>query len=437
MKAMRGIPAAALLALAGCTNGQVGQLPPVTQIPPSAMKLQLAMGTATLADVNGNARTGLNLVATFRAPGGGAATAANTPTLFGPPGFHAGKPISGLTPTQVASYSAPGALRPGQPGFVNPFLAGFGSLLGVYGYGLAPANIVDQASNVYVYGPNGIGSQLTAGATFGCIIPPGNNLPIDPYASSTTYTFGALRYDEEALPLNAATTTGGCIIDPPAPRSIVQRFQYYGGPPAWPSPLGSNQPSGFPGFPAGFTDFDLPPVSGKYTLQVQYQSGSNPATYTTLSAGASLPPSAASAPLPKVQAPTVIVHADGSATVSAFVPARVTEAIVFLNGTFCASGPANGIPYPAVNLSLLTHSQGAVTFEISNNLIPANTGPGSATTFCPPSMAHGLTITSTMVGFDYPAFEASYPQNTFLAPAIANSNGTADITTANPVTITY
>jgi hypothetical protein len=41
------------------------------------------------------------------------------------------------------------------------------------------------------------------------------------------------------------------------------------------------------------------------------------------------------------------------------------------------------------------------------------------------------------VGFDYPAYEASYPFSTSEAPTISGMTGTADITTSYPVDSDY
>ncbi|HXW50748.1 MAG TPA: hypothetical protein VEJ41_02055 [Candidatus Acidoferrales bacterium] len=418
--------------LCACTSGESGEMPDLS-IPNVAniARLQMVVGTATIAEPNNNFEIGLNVVTTFRMPGGNNATLQNTPYLSGPTTF-IGDPnpttnvnlVSGTYPTifaqQAQSLSHP----------LLDSLVEFGATVGVFGYGFAGDNTVNPTTYPEVY--NALGCTDLGG-----ILPDvgdGGNQPTSP-------SYNTARSNELALPLFAPRGCGyrGDFRFAPLTAS------YYGGPPAWPSPQGYNQPAFFRGYPLGFTDFASVPELGEYTLKVQFATDSNYISSAIVTTHAYLP---STVPLPVFPQPVINVQNDGSALITVDVPPGVTEAVINVNTNDClliANRPSN-------HYSLLTRTTGPQVLYLSNNLGPPNPATGQPThTFCtladvaaaqpyePPGTVlpttgfYGLTA----VGFDYPAFEASYPQNMSIAPVIQNATGTADVTTSNPFSGAY
>jgi hypothetical protein len=377
----------ALALAAGCSSGGVGTLPAQTTTSASTFRLGFAVGTARIADPYHSA-VGLNVVATFRAPGGQDATLANTPTLSGPANFNGSNSVSGALPTDVAA--AANSAHPSPPP------GAFGELIGVFGYGFAPLNLVDATTNAIVYSNACQGDFLRGVGTF-------NELP---------------------LPLDYNT----CASTDP-----FESWQWYGGPPAWPSPVGYGIPVGFSGYPFGFMDFDdVAPAPGQYTLTVQWLDNPAGTQYDSASAVANL----SSAPaLPAMPAPSLTVNNDGSGTLLVNVPHGVKEAIIDIGTTYCYTPPSplqDGVLH---YYSVVTKQTGPQSLTLTNDLGPPDASGKPTHTFCTasdeasPGYNHiPQTYELAAVGFDYPAYEASYPQSTAVQPVIANSAGQADIT---------
>lgn len=390
------------LAVAGCTTGQVGTLPAQHSLGAAQFSLKLAVGTATIANVNGTTQLGLNVVATFRQPSGQNATLANTPTLSGPASFNGASSIAGVTPNQVAAAATIGS------GVAPP--GAFGSLIGVFGYGLAPLNLVDGAENQAAYAGDLCDGVVEGGGS------------------------DAIRYDALSLPLSLTipcfTTTG----------LPYNEMQYYGGPPAWPSPQGYGIPdvpgaATFIGYPFGFTDFyDVAPVAGTYKLGVSYPTSPTGSAYATLNTSA---PLNSGAGLPYFPPPAIQIQPDGSAFVSVDVPAGATEAIVSISATACFKD-ALGNELPVREFSLLTRQTGPQTLFLSSQLGPPGSNGQPTDTFCTanddqqPNHSNGHIYSLGAIAFNYPAYEASYPQSNAPKPVIAGTNGQADISTASP-----
>lgn len=427
--------AALLCGAAGCTTGQVGALPPVSTAPLSSDTLQFAVGTATIAQPAGGAYLGLNVVATFRQPNGEPATVQNTPTIAGPADFSdglAGVPtgrIYGLRPSQVQSASQLLKQTP-QFGYLQPTIDGslFTSLVGVFGDGLAPLNIVAQAQNQAV-----LPAIPTVTGCFGVV--PQSDIPT---VLPGTYAFNALRYTALLLPLFGASPTQiSCL---PHVQSVVATH-YYGGPPAWPSPQGYGYPIGFPGFPLGFTDFATPPVAGAYSLDVAVVANSDGTSYNTVTKSAALPASAVSHPLAVLAQPALRIQSDGSAFIDVTVPAGVSEAIVLASTTRCDNAQATNSAIPDQQYGLVVHQAGRYSLFLKSNLGPPDASGQPLHTFCTAADTQkygtgSASFSLSAVGFDYPAYEASYPQSTTGNPPITNGDGhsgTADITTSSPI----
>ncbi|MBV8163193.1 MAG: hypothetical protein JOZ91_02885 [Candidatus Eremiobacteraeota bacterium] len=427
----------ATLALCSCTTTQVATLPNVNQLDIAAIaKLQLAVGTATVAEPGGTSEVGLNVVTTFRIPGGNNATFQNTPLLIAPMPFISNavnsnpNTVSGVLPTQLQALASGASKR------VPDALTEFGATVGAFGYGLAGDNTVSPSVYQKVYG------VLTTCTDIGGVLASISNAPGGPTAPG----FNAPRSQELALPVFVPKACGfdGTFTGKPT------TTDYYGGPPAWPSPAANAQPTFFLGFPLGFTDFASHPVAGVYQLLVQFTTANDYSTWATMQATATLPSAAVAAPLPLFTQPTLAVQSDGSALIDVTVPAGVTEAVINVNATDCflAQEPSR----PNNNYSILTRITGHQTLFLPSHLGPPDPTNGKPThTFCtlgdvaeakallPPGSVVPTTGNYHLaaVGFDYPAFEASYPQSTSLAPMIANARGSADVTTADPQSVAY
>jgi hypothetical protein len=434
----------AALLLAGCTTGQVGVTPPVSNsggAPPGT--LQLAVGTATMAQSNGTPFVGLNVVTTFRQSNGEPATVANTPTLSGPANFSANAPtqtpnsIYGLTP-QTVQNAGNLYTRSKQLGQYQQQVEGsyFGSLVGAFGYGFAPDNIVGQAPNLTLF----VGPANPLGNCLGIV--PIDEIPTYGDFAGQQPAFNAIRY----IALDLPVFSNGCPNGGANGGHNIQPFQYFGGPPAWPATQGNGIPTGFLGYPLGFTDFITAPVAGTYKLSVAYPSNANATTYSNVTASAVLPASSVSKPLPVFPQPNLRIQADGSGYVDVNVPAGVTEAVVIASTTRCDFGVLTQQSLPRQQYAIVTRHTGFQSLYLSSNLGPPDSSGNPLHTFCNAAdkAQYGTTSAQydlTAVGFDYPAYEASYPQSTTGTPAITNGDGhtgQADLTAANPqVQVSY
>jgi hypothetical protein len=398
--------------LDGCGTGQVGQLPAQSTTDPSSFQLGFAMGTARIANPSGGSVVGLNAVATFRQPGGQNATLANTPSLTGPATFGKnvdGTPnhtLAGPRPSDIVAAAASGGQEP--EGVL-------GSLIGVYGYGFAPLNLVAVQPNETVYGKQ----------------------PCDGFESPSLIST-SIRYDALQLPLDLVAS---CLQT----QNSFEPIQWYGGPPAWPSAQGYGIPTGDPtsgeyfhGYPLGFMDFDdVAPASGQYTLNVAFAVGASGTQYDNVQAVATLNGSLV---LPPIATPTLTINTDGSANVLLNVPVGIKEAIVEIATDYCQEQTiANAVSH---YYSILTTQTGTQSLTLTNNLGPPDADGRPTDTFCTAaddakSGVGNHRYSIAVVGFDYPAYEASYPQSTATLPTIANSAGQADITTSAPVFASY
>lgn len=459
----------AMLSSASCTNGGTSFNPPLYVANVAATsKLQLAVGTATIAispdAVSPQTFVGTNFVTTFRGVDGHSATTSNTPTLTGPAGFNFGpflggtNSISGRTLAQVQAELAD--LNAGTP--ILPIVyQGFGPLIGAFGYGLASDNLVSSQLtqaiaqnnnyNANGNGPDCLGIDITGGASYqgqvapsfnsstGTIFNPPTNVTRSaelalPILSSRTFNGGNCPDSADALHAGQFSTPGAPFLFP---------INYYGGPPTWPSVLGAGNPDYFLGYPVGFTDFAVPPVVGSYALSVAFPTAPDASSYGHVDAPAAQLSSIA--PLGAIGLPTFVAGGDGSATVFVDVPPGVTETVVFARTPICDPAVTVGgsaTNFQSANYSVLQRGSGRLSFYFGPTLGPPTAAGKPTHTFCSlsdfPGLGHGISLgqaTISAVGFDYPAFEASYPANTSQLPTIANGTGQADITTSYPILV--
>jgi hypothetical protein len=450
---MRATAFATVLLTVDCSTGATSSTPAVqTADIAQTSKLQFGVGTATIA-YNGGVVYGTNFTATFRSADGHSATLANTPTITGPPGFaigFAGSPnsVGGILPNvfDQAILTATSGKTP-QP-LPASFGAGLGPLIGVFGYGLAADNLLStQVALQY----QSLSRQLVVCQDLNQVsYHPSFNLEASPNTTvagiiNGTQTGGSLlatsqAYSQElGLPLGSGQQLQGggvattCPISPIAYQPPDTNFpiNYYGGPPAWPSGQGYGNPSFFIGYPLGFTDVAAAPAAGKYALDVAYATNATATTYGHLDATATL---ANQTPLSAITISSATINSDGTGSVSITVPPGLFETIVIIRNRDCDLVERPNAPND--NYAVVTHSAGSQKIVFAANLGPPNNAGNPTPTFCSDSLG---AATAYAIGFDYPAYESSYPFNVSPAPAITNGDGhtgQADVTTSAPFTLT-
>lgn len=369
--------------LSGCATNGGSQLPSVTHADLNSNVLQLAVGTANIGQ---DGAVGLNVVATLRQPNGISAVLANQPTLTLPAGMTvpAGTPGAygnGNVDAGKNTISASPQVPLNNAGLVNTTL---GTFTGVFSNGFGPFNCDQGCSSTgayYIGNPNG-----TTGNGFDYSI-----------------------YDGLFNPNGDPTM--------PLPFFGTNVFDYVVGPPAVKFFANGTQVSGFAGYSPGFTVFELPPSAGQYGLSVLVPASNvSPVTYT---ASANLTSTATLGPI----SATFASDGNGGATGTVTVPAGVTEAEVFIIDQTTGE-------YFTAALTGITGA-GTLNYSVAGNL-------GSCGTNCPqPTFSTGDSIAYTVVGYDYPAIEASSPTSTTAKPTITGSNGQADLTMGAISSATY
>ncbi|HEV3086420.1 MAG TPA: hypothetical protein VGX96_04265 [Candidatus Elarobacter sp.] len=382
-------------ALSGCTSGQVGVPPGQTTVDPiNSNRLEFAVGTANIAGV----ATGLNTVVSWRQPNGLDGTLLSTPTIAGPAGFvnnggaaAAGNDngtnlISGSPQPIVGTAAAPST---------------FGATGGAFAYGFQPNNST-TAGGV---------SFARYSLPFFAPAGPVTNIPNDPLATASGRSS--------------------------APTAVP----FIGGPPNYQNVRDGTFPSGFQGYPLGFTDFNLTPVAGTYTLTLNVPTGFNSqgvATSGNVTSSATL---TTLAPLATFATPVFTPDLTGGGTITGTVPAGVTEALFILldRDGGCYPGP-NGAP---AYYGFRVNTPGPVTITVPNRMGPTFGTQTSTPTICtsaqntpppppppavPPPPNPGDRFRVYAVGFDYPALEAGPPGNRSQTPTITGAGGQADIT---------
>jgi len=412
----------AVLALGACTAGQTG--PPNVNVPsnPLSGKLQFAVGTANIYGTH----SGLNVIVTFRQPGGAtkvgdSAVLVSTPTITLPtrlprtPGtpdeFGATVetgPTAGLETGKFVMQGTP-QQNPGAPS-VPP--STFGVSGGAFGLGLFPGNYS-------AVGSAGVGTGVP----------------------DTLVPWTIPLYDQFGSSSN------------PDPNSFVP----WGGPPAFDpghDGKGTRDGTGYDpsvlGVSMGLDTFaGIVPTAGTYGLSVLVPSNQGQ-SFGTVKASATMNSTAL---LPLVPVPTPALDGNGGASFPVTLPPGVNDAYIQVvdiglpSSSSSSSGPSNcnsanpGVP---VYYTLHASASGTVT-------LPDTDGPGSVVvspivstpSICTAAQNTAVAGTPTpgdtfvvqTIGFDYPAYTADYPMSLGNpAPAIAGSNGQADIS-ISPATV--
>lgn len=383
--------------LAACGNGGASE-PPVTSYDPAATsKVQFAVGVATLSFNGGaNVAYGLNTVETLRQRDGLSGTLYNVPMIIGPSNFTV------LTSTETGSTVQAAGSDLGtnhitwstlnQTMWTGPPLGPKQSTTGAFGYGLCPCNADSGPINGFT--------------------------PL---------------YQSFNLPIYGSQQQQGLQV-------------WYGGPPAFPAAGPTIRALGWLGYSLGFNDFSVQPVLGKYNLYAavppSYDTPQNPTpspgpngTPTPppgiLAAGAQL---ASLTALPVFSAPSLKPDGKGGGTVLLTVPQGVSEALAVIDakggsgtGSSCLQAHSTDAFY-----TLVTHKTGAQGLKLADDLGPLTQSGQKTPTIC----SRG-TYLLYAAGMDYPAYEASYPNNLQQLPLIKGPNGQADLTTSSTLTGTY
>ena len=406
----------AVLALGACTAGQTG--PPSVTVPsnPLSGKLQIAVGTANIYGTH----AGLNVVVTFRQPGGGtkpgdSAALVSTPSLTLPtrlprtPGspdqFGATVetgPTAGLEAGKFVMQGTP-QQNPGAPS-VPP--STFGVSGGAFGMGLFPGNYT------------AVGSASVGTGVPDSLVP--WTVPLyDQFGSSSN----------------------------PDPNAFVP----WGGPPAFDPDKdgkGTRDGTGYDpsvlGVSEGLDVFaGIVPTAGTYSLAVLVPSNQGQ-SFGTVKASTTMNSTAL---LPVVAIPTPKLDANGGGTFDVTLPPGVAQAYVQItdigvpsSSSSSSSGATNcnsASAFEPVYYTLHAVGSGTVT-------LPDTDGPGSVVVtpvVSTPSLCTAAQNTAAVgattpgdtfivqtIGFDYPAYSANYPMSlNNPAPVIAGSNGQADI----------
>jgi hypothetical protein len=447
--------------ITSCSTGATSTTPAVqTANIAQTAKLQFAVGTATISwgaytvvtasgstTYSAGSYVGTNFTSSFRGPNGLSATLANTPTITGPLAFSFGLPgtpnsVSGILPNVFDAAVLTATAGQSLQNLPYSFGAGLGPLTGVFGYGMAADNLLPTqaalglakltANNLICNDLNSAGtSETSAPLTVSPVLVGANG-------STQVPNTAQAQSHELGLPLltalgpnlfgngnvNCPTDTFANAVPVGSPGYPVN---YYGGPPAWPSAQGYGLPTFFVGYPLGFTDFATPPVAGAYTLDVAYATNAASTSYGHSRATATLRNTVA---LPPLSVTSATVNPDGTIAVLLTVPPGLFETVVLVRTLACnnPNGPNN-------NFSVVTHASGTQRLVFAANLGPPDASGRPTATTC-----NGYPGIAYAVGFDYPAYESSFPFDTSQTPSITNGDGRtgqADITTSAPIGFTF
>jgi hypothetical protein len=375
----------AALLLAGCSGSGTNPIAPSRVCNLAANVLQLNVGTANLfGDTPAAALVGTNVAATYRQSSSANCTVGDSGTLVNSP-----------TLTRPAAIAAPAGTK---DGFLSTILGGpDASEVGKTSMTSTPQT--PNASNTTTFG--------VSGGAFGLGLEPFNISNVTGKPDSVV-PYPVPLYD----PIVAA---GG---------ADVNAFTPGGGPPAF--DISGNRAAVIAGFNAiseGLDVFAIAPAVGAYSLTVNV-----PANTGTVTATATATLTNAT-PLGAFAAPVPIVAATGGVTAPVALPAGVTEAYVQITDfgptTAKATSCVGATAAAPVYYTVVIKASGTATFPggtictAAQNAVATN-GPSD-----------GDAFTVQGIGFDYGAFEASYPSSLGVAaPSLTGSGAShqADVT---------
>ena len=225
------------------------------------------------------------------------------------------------------------------------------------------------------------------------------------------------------------------------PAGDPQQFVPWGGPPAF-DPDGDGQgtrdgqvfPAGTLGISEGLNVLEMAPVVGPYVLTVTIPTTTSGAPTFTQSAvlqhvGAATPAAGGVLAL-MATPPTAVPDGAGGLSFTVALPADETEGYVQIKdlGPPTTPGGCHAGADP-VYYTIVVHASGTVT-------LPDHAGPTGEPSICTPALntaadgaaSEGDTFTVRFIGFNYPAFESSYPSSLHVvSPTILGTRGQDDI----------
>jgi hypothetical protein len=390
----------AAMILGGCSASGSNPKSPQTVANIAASTLQMNVGTANLAGT-----TGTNVAVTYRQAAGqtnpgASAVLVSSPTLTVPNVLHAPAGMADAFGSTIATGPAPAEIGTSSMTSTSqlPNATGsttFGNDGGAFGLGIEPFNYVAP-----------LGQAGVTGA-------PAN---VVPYAVPLYDALGG-------SPANGTGTN---------PNSFIPG----GGPPAF--NLAGNvaaTQAGFNGISEGLDVFALAPAIGTYSLSVAVPGNTGTVTATATAAISTL------VPLPLFTKPTATVATSGALTLTYVLPAGVTEAYIqvtdFGPTVVQGSGSSAALGTSCVGASLASPVYYTVEVTASGTTtLPATAAGGpicsaAANTTASGGASDGDAFTVQGVGFDYPAYEASYPNSLGKpAPTLTGSGAShqADVT---------
>jgi hypothetical protein len=396
--------AAAAVALASCSASGANPAAPTSVANISANVLQMNVGTANLfGDTPAAAIIGTNVAVTYRQPAG------------------AGNPGDSAVLVSTLTLTLPHALA-GPAGLKDAFNATIvtGPAAGEIGTtSLTATSQAPNASAITTFGNDG--------GAFGLGIEPFNYATPIGTAGVAGKPANVLPYQ---VPLYDAIDAGGGT-DP-------NQFIPGGGPPAF--NIAGNAAATQAGFNAiseGLDVFEIAPTVGTYALSVLVPANSGSITATATAAISTI------APLPAFVAPVPTLVAGGSAnipdgaTFPVVLPAGVTEAYIQVTDYGPTTASATScFPPPQTNPTLkaplyytiVVKASGTATLPLGSLCTAAQNTVATGT----PSDGDAFTVQA--IGFDYGAYEASYPNSSGVtSPSLAGAGAShqADVTVSS------
>lgn len=399
------------IAVSGCgASSGSGSMQPKNVITPNSNILQLAVGTANIYGT-----PGLNVVTTYRQPKGGqvpgdSGSLVNSPIFTVPSGFPAAPGVAigvdplativvGPTAAEIAAIPAgttggsmtSTAQVPPEP--TNTTETTFGQFGGVFGLGIEPFNYASATGT-----PN------------------------------TTTPYPVPLYD--AL----AGTTAGDPNQLPAAWGGVPAFDILG---TGQAPNGSGiVPGGTAGISEGLDVFEIAPAANaNYSLTVNI-TGTSAGSFTKTATAAMT----STVLLPNIAPPTYTADATGNGGAFGItLPGGVTEGYIEILDLGTSSVDGDGNQLPNCNGA----SFGApifYTFAVSasgTETLTDTMGPGGVQSICAAAdntTVNGAATNADVIetwafGFDYPAYESSYPNSKGVPnPVIVGASGQSDVT---------
>ena len=402
-----------VVALSACGANPSNQITPTNPSNPAANVLQFQVGTANLF----GAATGLNVVETFRQPSSGY-NPGDSAALVSSPQLYVANKLPGVPGASVA-YDPTSTVW-------------YGPAPGESGHLITSTSQVPGAKNATTFGQSGgaFGIGIEPYNYYGPYNAPSANLVNTPFQVAP---YPVPLYNPPAPP-TPAPSPGVTPVPTPVPPLIGNAFEPWGGPPAFDllgngtSPVGApNVPAGTAGIGEGLDVFNMKPASGQYRLSVLVSSNVGNVTQKK---AANLN---AAIVLPTAVAPKMAENGSGGGSLALAMPAGATEAYIQVTdfgpvGATGCNGAHNSGP---IYYTIFARSSGTYS-------LPNAAGPGGSPSLCTAAAnaastgnagATGDQYLVQVIAFDYPAYEASYPQSLHNpSPNIRGARGQDDVT---------